>query len=121
DSARLLRVELKLDALGRLSMAAFDDIKAQLDAANASLDGIQSDITALKDQIAAAGSNPTPDQMAALLAQATALAAKAGGIDAETPGPPPPPPPGRRRLAGAGGSGGPSRARLSSPARSLRY
>ncbi len=51
---------------------------AALAAANASLDGIQADIIALKDLIAAGG---TPQEVADAV---NALAAKASGIDAQT-------------------------------------
>lgn len=83
----------KLDAIHTLVARIYnrqeilmDDVQAILDqlaAANASLDGIRVDIDALVAQLAAAGSAPTPEQMASILTAATALATRASGIDAE--------------------------------------
>jgi len=64
---------------GETNVATQTEILAKLAEANASLDGIQADITALKALIDA-GANLTEISDAV-----NALAAKASGIDAETP------------------------------------
>ena len=67
-------------------MATAAQIQAQLDATNAKLDGIQTDITSLKQQIAdlLAGGSATAAELQALLDSATALAVKAGALDDQT-------------------------------------
>ena len=60
-------------------MATEQEILDALEAASASLDGIQADITALKALVDAGAS------LTAISEAVTALAAKAAGIDAETP------------------------------------
>ena len=62
-----------------ISMATEQEILDALAAASASLDGIQADITALKALVDAGAS------LTAISEAVTALAAKAAGIDAETP------------------------------------
>ena len=67
-------------------MATAAEIQAQLDATNAKLDGIQTDVTGLKQQIAdlLAGGGATAAELQLLLDSATALAVKAGAIDDQT-------------------------------------
>lgn len=65
-----------------------DMIAAANEATSAHLDGIQTDISSLKQQIAdlvAAGGGANATQLQALLDSATALSAKAGVIDDQTP------------------------------------
>ena len=67
-------------------MATAAEIQAQLDATNNKLDGIQVDITGLKQQIAdlLTGGGATAAELQTLLNSATALAVKAGAIDDQT-------------------------------------
>jgi len=60
-------------------MATQEEILAQLATASASLDGIQADITALKAMIDAGA------DLTAISDAVNALAAKAAGIDLQTP------------------------------------
>ena len=73
-SALLLRVLLQQEQI----MATMQEILDNLAAANASLDGIQLDITALKALVDSGA------DLTAISDAVTALAAKAAGIDSQT-------------------------------------
>ena len=87
-SAKLDEILAGLHVINRRlkDMPTAAEIQAQLDVTNTKLDGIQTDVTGLKQQIAdlLAGGGATAAELQTLLDSATALAVKAGAIDDQT-------------------------------------
>ena len=78
DGTSAAKLNTLMERTGRI-MATQDEILTKLAEANASLDGIQADILALKDMVAAGA------DLSAISGAVNALVDKAAGIDTQTP------------------------------------